>query len=53
MKIELLENGPLVIRGARIRTQVGEKEEIREGSVALCRCGASANEPSCITGVVL
>ncbi|MER3451399.1 MAG: iron-binding protein, partial [Thermus sp.] len=41
MKIELRENGPLVIRGARIRIQVGEKEEIREGAVALCRCGGS------------
>ena len=47
MKIELRENGPLVIRGARIRIQVGEKEEIREGAVALCRCGGSENKPFC------
>ena len=46
-KVEVLENGPLLVHGAlqvnKIDGQVDEKNKV----TAFCRCGASKNRPYC------
>lgn len=43
MEINILENGPILIKGpVEIDGKVIEQE-----TVALCRCGASKNKPFC------
>lgn len=45
--IEIRENGPLIVTGLkRLVSTEGEEMETRE-TVALCRCGNSANKPFC------
>jgi len=48
MKLKLLENGPILleVEGSVSYSTAGTSEE-KTGSVALCRCGASANKPFC------
>jgi CDGSH-type Zn-finger protein len=42
------EDGPLLIRGAfELLTQDGQPIEAGRATVALCRCGLSANKPFC------
>lgn len=46
-EIELLTNGPLLIKGTiEIKDAEGNSTE-KEGVTALCRCGASGNKPFC------
>ncbi|MEO0915179.1 MAG: CDGSH iron-sulfur domain-containing protein [Pseudomonadota bacterium] len=46
-KIELRENGPLVVKAPPVlRDAVGAEIETAEVA-ALCRCGASKNKPFC------
>ncbi len=46
-KVEVLENGPLVVHGTlEIISSRGEKK-IRENKTAFCRCGVSQNKPYC------
>lgn len=45
--IEVIPNGPLVIRGGCTITLADGRTERREGNVSLCRCGQSANKPFC------
>lgn len=46
-KVEVLENGPLLVHGAlqvnKIDGQIDEKNKV----TAFCRCGASQNRPYC------
>ncbi len=46
-KIDVSPNGPYVIKTTCLIVHTDGKEEIKTGTVALCRCGASANKPFC------
>lgn len=46
-KVEVMENGPLIVYGTlRIKNARG-KEEVKNKTTAFCRCGASKNKPYC------
>ena len=47
LKIEVASNGPYLVKTACTIVHHDGREEIREGTVALCRCGHSANKPFC------
>ncbi len=47
VRVELREDGPVIIRGAiDFSPDLGQVEP-REGILSLCRCGRSANPPFC------
>ena len=46
-EIEILQNGPLIIKG-KVKIKINGKEDIiNEVSTALCRCGLSKDQPFC------
>lgn len=46
-KVEVLENGPLLVFGSlEVVNSKGEKE-LKDNTTAFCRCGASNNKPYC------
>ena len=46
-EIELMPNGPMLVRGpVRITRRNGETKEVQH-TVALCRCGGSKSKPFC------
>lgn len=45
--VMLAKDGPLLMSGGCTITHSDGTTEVREGNVALCRCGASANKPFC------
>lgn len=47
LKIEVAPNGPYLVKTACTIIHHDGREETREGTVALCRCGQSANKPFC------
>ncbi|CAN5497947.1 hypothetical protein BH10BAC2_BH10BAC2_28340 [soil metagenome] len=47
INIEVLHNGPLMIKTGCIVTYSDGRQEIKKGSTALCRCGGSSNKPYC------
>jgi uncharacterized Fe-S cluster protein YjdI len=46
-KVEILENGPLLIHGVMEVTNSNGNTEKREKTTAFCRCGVSQNKPYC------
>jgi uncharacterized Fe-S cluster protein YjdI len=46
-KIEVLENGPLLVHGTMEVTNSNGEKEIKEKTTAFCRCGVSQNKPYC------
>ena len=46
-KVEVLENGPLLIYGTLKVTNKDGSTEIKNKTTAFCRCGASKNKPYC------
>ncbi|WP_138433312.1 (4Fe-4S)-binding protein [Winogradskyella algicola] len=46
-KVEVLENGPLLIYGTLKVTHKDGKQETKNKTTAFCRCGASQNKPYC------
>lgn len=46
-KIEVAPDGPYLIKTACLIVLPDGREEIKIGTVALCRCGASSNKPYC------
>jgi uncharacterized Fe-S cluster protein YjdI len=46
-QIEVSSNGPYLIKTECIIKHSDGREEIKKGTVALCRCGASNNKPYC------
>lgn len=46
-KVEVVPNGPLLVRGRLAVTMVNGSTETKDRSTAFCRCGASANKPYC------
>lgn len=47
LKVEVTPNGPYIIKTECLIVHADGKEETKTGTVALCRCGASANKPYC------
>jgi CDGSH-type Zn-finger protein len=45
--IQLLDDGPILIRADEIQVGTGEEAETFSGTIALCRCGDSENKPFC------
>jgi uncharacterized Fe-S cluster protein YjdI len=46
-KVEVLENGPLLVYGTLNITKPNGDKEKKNKTTAFCRCGASANKPYC------
>ena len=47
MTIEIMANGPLIVKGVKsLHNSRGQELDVRE-KMALCRCGASKNKPYC------
>jgi uncharacterized Fe-S cluster protein YjdI len=46
-KVEVLENGPLLVYGTLRVTNKEGLEEVKNKTTAFCRCGASSNKPYC------
>lgn len=46
-KVEVLENGPLLVYGTLKITNKDGKVETKNKTTAFCRCGASQNKPYC------
>jgi len=46
-KVEVLENGPLLIYGTLKVTHKDGATEVKDKTTAFCRCGASNNKPFC------
>ena len=45
--VHVSKGGPYLVKGKFVFVGTDGKEEIKEGSVALCRCGSSGNKPFC------
>ena len=46
-KIQVNKGGPYLVKGKFTFVNSDGKEEIKDGSIALCRCGGSSNKPFC------
>ncbi len=46
-RITVADKGPYLIKGKFVFVNTDGKEELKEGNIALCRCGASSNKPFC------
>ena len=46
-KVEVMENGPLMVHGTLKVKHKDGSEETKERTTAFCRCGASGNKPYC------
>lgn len=47
VKVEVTANGPYLIKTECLIVHADGQEEIKTGTVALCRCGSSATKPYC------
>lgn len=47
MKVEVTPDGPYLIKTECVIVHSNGTEETKTGTVALCRCGSSANKPYC------
>lgn len=47
IKVNAMENGPLLVDGSIEVTKPDGTVEIKDKTTAFCRCGASANKPYC------
>ncbi len=45
--VQVSKGGPYLVEGKFLFVNADGKEEIKEGSIALCRCGGSNNKPFC------
>ncbi len=45
--VQVNKGGPYLVKGKFVFVGTDGKEEVKEGSIALCRCGASTNKPFC------
>ena len=46
-KVDVLENGPLLVHGTLKVIHKDGKEETKNKTTAFCRCGSSSNKPYC------
>jgi len=48
VEIEVLKNGPVIVTGeVCLKDHAGAEYKLEKKTVALCRCGHSANKPFC------
>ena len=47
VKVQVMPNGPALVRGDVTVVNPDGSEEVKSGATALCRCGASARKPYC------
>jgi uncharacterized Fe-S cluster protein YjdI len=47
LTVQVNKGGPYLVKGKFVFVGTDGNEEIKEGSIALCRCGASNNKPFC------
>lgn len=48
VEIEVLKDGPILVTGPlSMKNSTGEAIPIEKDTIALCRCGHSANKPFC------
>lgn len=47
LTVQVNKGGPYLVKGKFVFVGTDGKEEVKEGSIALCRCGASDNKPFC------
>ena len=47
LTVQVNKGGPYLIKGKFVFVGTDGNEEVKEGSIALCRCGASNNKPFC------
>lgn len=47
VRINIMENGPVVIKGKSVLKHKNGKEKVFDDMLALCRCGKSKNQPYC------
>ncbi len=47
LSVQVSKGGPYLVKGKFVFVNTDGKEEIKDGSIALCRCGASNNKPFC------
>ena len=47
VRVEVLDKGPLIVKGEIEVVDTDGNVEIKKRSTAFCRCGASANKPYC------
>lgn len=45
--VKVMVDGPIVLNGSFTLSYSGNKKEIKEGLVSICRCGASDHQPFC------
>ncbi|HZW63940.1 MAG TPA: (4Fe-4S)-binding protein [Flavobacteriaceae bacterium] len=46
-KVEVMENGPLLVYGTLHVTRENGEKEVKNKTTAFCRCGSSLNKPYC------
>lgn len=46
-QIKVQDKGPYLVKGKYLFIDKDGKEEVKEGNIALCRCGLSKNKPFC------
>lgn len=46
-RVTVADKGPYLIKGTFVFVDKDGREEIKEGNIALCRCGLSKNKPFC------
>lgn len=46
-KIKVSDKGPYLVKGKFLFVSKDGTEEVKEGNIALCRCGLSKNKPFC------
>jgi uncharacterized Fe-S cluster protein YjdI len=47
VKIQVNEGGPYLVKGSVLVVDKDGSETVKEGTIALCRCGGSQNKPYC------
>jgi len=47
LTVQVNKGGPYLVKGKFVFVGTDGNEEVKEGSIALCRCGASNNKPFC------
>jgi CDGSH-type Zn-finger protein len=47
IKMQVSKNGPYIVKGVVTIINSDGTEIVKEGTIALCRCGSSNNKPYC------
>ena len=47
VSVKIMTDGPIVIKGSFTLSYSGNRKEIRESMISICRCGVSDHMPFC------